>query len=154
MTGAEDQLQLVNGLYRVTNQVVRVLDQHLIQRHGTTFVQALTLSVIRSFERAQPNLVAEVLGQQSQTITGVIDRLERAGHLKRRRDLTDRRAVRIELTASGARLAGEVSETLSELGRQLLGGVDAARQARMSEDIDSLLRSLSPEGFGSTFDGP
>ena len=152
MARRDDDIRLVNSLYRVTNQSVRVLDQHLMQRHGTTFVQALTLSVICSFEQPQPNLVAEVLGQQSQTITGVIDRLERAGHLLRRRDLADRRAVRIELTPSGARLASAVGETLAELGHQLVAGLDERQRARTIEDIDVLLRSLVPEEMHRTYD--
>ena len=94
-------LALVTGLYRATNAAVRELDQRLMRDQGITFVQAVTLLAISSFDRPQPHLVADYLSQQSQTVTGVLDRLERAGHITRQRDMGDRRAVRLELTDSG-----------------------------------------------------
>ena len=72
-------LELVTGLYRTTKTVVRELDQRLTREHDVTFVQAVTLLAIESFEQPQPHLVAQYLSQQSQTVTGVLDRIERAG---------------------------------------------------------------------------
>src|SRR5436190_23893874 len=105
-------LALVTGLYRTTNATVRELDQRLGKDHDITFIQAITLLAIDSFDRPQPHLVADHLSQQSQTVTGVLDRLERAGHVARLRDLGDRRAVRLELTASGRELVEGISNSL------------------------------------------
>ena len=98
------------------NSLVRDLDRRLTRDHNITFVQAITLMTIASFDIAQPNMVAQALSQQSQTVTGVLDRLERAGHVKRLRDMDDHRAVRLQLTASGARLAAEVVVSMDEYG--------------------------------------
>jgi|ERR1043165_1162579 DNA-binding MarR family transcriptional regulator len=106
-------LALVTSLYRTTNATVRELDQRLGRDHDVTFIQAVTLLAIHSFDRPQPHLVADYLSQQSQTVTGVLDRLERAGHITRRRDLGDRRAVRLELTDSGKELVRAISKSLN-----------------------------------------
>ncbi len=135
------EMQLVTRLYRTTNAIVRELDQRLSRDHDVTFIQALTLLAIDSFERPQPHLVADYLSQQSQTVTGVLDRLERAGHVARRRDLDDRRAVRLELTEQGAELVAQVRASLQGHIGEVVGGVDERRRNRICEDLDVLEQS-------------
>ena len=142
-------LALVTGLYRTTNAAVRELDQRLMRDHDVTFVQAVTLLAIDSFDRPQPHLVADHLSQQSQTVTGVLDRLERAGHVARCRDLGDRRAVRLELTASGRRLVDAMSATLSGHVCDVLKGVDSGRRNLLHDSLHRLeasIRSAAPNG--------
>jgi DNA-binding MarR family transcriptional regulator len=135
-------LALVTGLYRTTNAAVRELDQRLMREHNVTFIQAVTLLAIDSFDRPQPHLVADYLSQQSQTVTGVLDRLERAGHVKRRRDLGDRRAVRLELTGSGRQLVGAVSRSLERHIDEALAGVPPRTRADLVEELGALERSI------------
>lgn len=137
-----DELALVTGLYRTTNATVRELDQRLLRDHEVTFIQAVTLLAIDSFERPQPHLVADYLSQQSQTVTGVLDRLERAGHISRKRDLGDRRAVRLELTASGRTLVDSVAVALNEHVRDVLKGVKARTRANLVRDLEEVERSV------------
>lgn len=142
-------LDLVTGLYRTTNAAVRELDQRLMRDHDVTFVQAVTLLAIDSFDRPQPHLVADHLSQQSQTVTGVLDRLERAGHVARCRDLGDRRAVRLELTASGRSLVDAMSATLSGHVCDVLKGVDSGRRNLLHDSLHRLeesIRSAAPNG--------
>ncbi|MEO8539229.1 MAG: MarR family transcriptional regulator [bacterium] len=135
-------LALVTGLYRTTNAAVRELDQRLSRDHDVTFIQAVTLLAIRSFDRPQPHLVADYLSQQSQTVTGVLDRLERAGHIARQRDLGDRRAVRLELTDSGRTLVEAMSESLKQHVFDVLKGVDSSRRKSLQTDLDNLELSI------------
>lgn len=135
-------LALVTGLYRTTNAAVRELDQRLGREHDITFIQAVTLLAIQSFDRPQPHLVADYLSQQSQTVTGVLDRLERAGHIVRQRDLGDRRAVRLELTDSGRQLVDSVSESLREHVVDVLKGVDPKRRQNLRKDLGHLESSI------------
>lgn len=114
------------------NSLVRELDRRLLHDHDITFVQAMTLMSIASFETPQPHMVAEALSQQSQTVTGVLDRLERAGHVRRLRDMDDRRAVRLQLTASGERLAVEVVK-----------GMEGHGAGMFSPATDGTLRELA-----------
>lgn len=135
-------LALVTGLYRATNAAVRELDQRLMRDQGITFVQAVTLLAISSFDRPQPHLVADYLSQQSQTVTGVLDRLERAGHITRQRDMGDRRAVRLELTDSGRKLAEAVSGSLEQHVDQVLRGVKAVTRRNLIAELDEVESSV------------
>jgi len=140
--GAAPELDLIAIIYRTTNAVVRELDRRLVQDHDVTFIQAVTLIAIGSFDRPQPRLVADFLSQQSQTVTGVLDRLERAGHVERVRDLQDRRAVRLELTPSGKRLAQTLDERLRSHVADLLSGVPDNIRARLRADLEALDSSV------------
>ncbi len=140
-------LALMTGLYRTTNAAVRELDQRLSRDLDVTFVQAVTLLAIRSFDRPQPHLVADYLSQQSQTVTGVLDRLERAGHISRQRDLGDRRAVRLELTDSGRTLVEAISRNLKSHVADVLQRVEPERRHSLQTDLDHLelsIRSAQP----------
>ena len=136
------ELDLVANLYRTTNAVVRELDRRLVQDHEVTFIQAVTLIAIGSFDRPQPRLVADFLSQQSQTVTGVLDRLERAGHVQRVRDLDDRRAVRLELTESGDRLVRTLNDRLRNHVADLIGGVRDSIRTRLQGDLETLESSV------------
>lgn len=146
LAAVDSDLALVTALYRTTNAIVRELDQRLGRDHDVTFIQAVTLLAVDSFDRPQPHLVADYLSQQSQTVTGVLDRLERAGHITRRRDLEDRRAVRLELTASGERLVRSISSELRRHVEGILGTLDGGIRGRLDADLDELERSIRQMG--------
>jgi len=142
MQAVDADLALVTALYRTTNAIVRELDQRLGREHDITFIQAVTLLAVDSFDRPQPHLVADYLSQQSQTVTGVLDRLERAGHIARRRDLEDRRAVRLELTPSGERLDRAISSDLRRHVGSILGNLDQSVRTRLDKDLEELEHSV------------
>ena len=137
-SGGTTPLELVTALYRTTNSLVRELDQRLSRDHDVTFVQAVTLLAIDSFDQPQPHLVAAYLSQQSQTVTGVLDRVERAGHITRVRDLTDRRAVRLELTPGGKKLVTTLKASLSDNLVQVLAQVSDRTRKRMLDDLEEV----------------
>ncbi|MGI8925402.1 MAG: MarR family winged helix-turn-helix transcriptional regulator [Tepidiformaceae bacterium] len=142
MDGKTRELRLAMALYRTTNALVRQLDRRLLRDHDVTFIQAITLMAIGSFVRPQPNLVATFLSQQSQTVTGVLDRLERAGHVHRFRDLDDRRAVRLELTDSGRRLADAAEATLQRHASMLFGSIEGRLVPQLTNELEAVELSI------------
>lgn len=69
------------------------------------------------------------------TVTGIVDRLEEAGLVERRRDKSDRRVVEVVATERGRRLVSEVFAAREER----LRGFFAAME---EEDARALLRGL------------
>lgn len=85
--------------------------------------------------------VGQHLGVSPSTMTGLADRLEKEGYVRRRPHPKDRRATVLQLTAKGTRLFGRekdfyrrlIDETLSPLGepaRRLI--LDALSQLRLT----------------------
>ncbi|HEX4248125.1 MAG TPA: MarR family transcriptional regulator [Pseudonocardia sp.] len=122
---------------------------------GVTEVSAL--GEIRQDGPLTPSELARRLGLTSPSVTSLLDRLETAGLVARRRHPADRRSVLVELTASGDELLVAAFEQFSddvatavrsaspehvrELG-ELLGGVAGALRARAG-DRDGLTVGLA-----------
>ena len=79
--------------------------------------------------------LARRLGITEKTVTGVVDRLEREGHLHRARDAEDRRVVRCHLTPRGQAAFTRMDRHLREGLQRLLALLDA-------QDRRALLRIL------------
>jgi MarR family transcriptional regulator, organic hydroperoxide resistance regulator len=81
-----------------------------VSKFNLTPVQAMVLS----FLGQEDTITASELGRRtyldSATLTGILDRLEAAGWLKRQRHPDDRRAIHICLTEPGKSLANKVSK--------------------------------------------
>ena len=112
----------------------------LLEAEGVTMPQAILLQTLRSAGGRQP---ARDLGREchmlASTITGVIDRLESAGHVRRERDQRDRRVVWVTLTDAGRELVDRLPTLSDEMGRLL----DALPAKELEQMRDSLRRVLT-----------
>ena len=99
---AVDQMHAVTSLMRVQQLVLAELDE-LLRPHGLTFARYEAL-VLLTFSRAG-SLPLGKMGERLQvhptSVTSIVDRLEAAGHVVRRRHPQDGRAVLAEITESG-----------------------------------------------------
>jgi DNA-binding MarR family transcriptional regulator len=103
------------------------------RRHDTAMGlppgQASALSVL-VFGGAQTLSALAALEQvRAPTMTRMVDALERAGHVRREQDLSDRRKVRIVATAAGARLMQSGRERREQVLAKALSGL--ARSERI-----------------------
>ena len=101
---------------------------------GPTDLAAMTHLAFAA-EPIGPRELSGRLGITPGATTELVDRLERAGHLERRRDTVDRR--RVQLHASTATLR-EVAEALGPL----LRGLDAAAAGLDERDRAAVVRYL------------
>src|SRR5438045_825672 len=65
------------------------------------------------------------------TITGLLDRLEAKGLIRRERSVEDRRAVQVFLTPAGRALQTPLMQILTALNEQALGGIQAEDRSRL-----------------------
>ncbi|MGH3332971.1 MAG: MarR family winged helix-turn-helix transcriptional regulator [Nocardioidaceae bacterium] len=100
--GAVEQMHAVTSLMRVQQLVLAQLDE-ILKPHGLTFARYEAL-VLLTFSRAG-SLPLGKMGERLQvhptSITSIIDRLESAGLVVRRRHPDDGRAVLAEITDEG-----------------------------------------------------
>ena len=69
---------------------------------GISGPQAFALACLKyGGEPMIPSRLANYLAQESQSLTGLIDRMEQQGWVRRVRDLPDRRSLRLEITPAG-----------------------------------------------------
>lgn len=85
-------------------------------------------------------------------ITGVVDRLEQAGYLRRERSVEDRRVVRAQLTPAGRELYQRVMPALQELLIQTMSGFSMEDREHLSElcaQLECAAELSRQEGPGS-----
>lgn len=101
---------VVDHLRRYGAEASRVVDV-FAKTHGMhpTDLQALVLILNgeRQGEAATPGTLRQMLNLTSGAVTGAVDRLVRAGHVRREPDAYDRRQVRLHQDRAGEELGGE-----------------------------------------------
>lgn len=126
-------LRLARNLRRETEQV------------GITARQATLLWLVkRSPGLSLAELAAEE-GISPPAMSGHVDRLERAGLLKRVRATHDRRRVGLELTEAGAKLLRSVRARRTTWLVQRLGALEPAELEAVDAAIPALVRLLDED---------
>lgn len=116
--------ETANALRRFYDRRVR----HL----GVTRAQWRVMAVLAREPGSKQIALAERLDMEPITLSRIIDKLERAGHVRRRPDPADRRAWRLELTNDACPLHGQLIEIAGEASLDAFAGFDPAEieQAR------------------------
>lgn len=96
------------------------LDQAAADRLAINLTDLRCLDVLDQRGTSTAGEVAAALGRTTGSVTTLLDRLERAGYVRRVRDSDDRRRVHVELTALARRLADELYAPLGADGYALL----------------------------------
>ena len=82
-------------------QIMRGIQLEFFVKRGVTQTQFLMLAAIRAYTRCSMSTLARSLHVSMPTATGIVDRLVRAGLVRRAPQADDRRQVFAELTAKG-----------------------------------------------------
>lgn len=132
---------LVTELYWMSYKLLERRFYHL----GVSASQARVLAVLHfSKEPIKPSLVATLLFQETQSITGILHRIESRGWVERLPDLNDRRAVGLQLTAQGREITEEIVKISDELYDDMFGEVLNATEKRQ---IETILKKVRTHGF-------
>jgi DNA-binding MarR family transcriptional regulator len=126
----ESLLRLIAGVV-LHNQVVA-------QRIGLGGSDSQFVSLLNLHGPLTAGRLAELSGLTTGTVTGVIDRLERAGYVRRHRDESDRRRV---LVAPVPAAMAELAQHYAEQGRHadaVLRRRDPAQLRVIAEFLDEL----------------
>jgi DNA-binding MarR family transcriptional regulator len=105
---AESEFQdpeiLVCGLIYQTFTAIFKETERALASVGISGPQAFALSCLKyGTAPMTPVRLASYLAQESQSLTGLLDRMEAQGWVRRVRDLPDRRSLRLEITQAGER---------------------------------------------------
>jgi len=96
--GSEDQI------VAAIRRIIRAVDLHsrrLVEACGLTGPQLAVLGAAARLGRTSISALARSVHLSQPTVTGILDRLERRGFVKRCRDGADRRTVNATVTADG-----------------------------------------------------
>lgn len=85
--------------------------------------------------------LGERQGIDRTTMVAVVDELERAGYVDRRRDPRDRRAYSLHATPKGRRVLKRAAEATHRAEDEFLAGLTAADRSRLKRLLRTLVQS-------------
>ncbi|WP_370381523.1 MarR family winged helix-turn-helix transcriptional regulator [Catenulispora sp. GAS73] len=125
------------ALQRATHATLQTLATELVDLDLTPSETNALANLADGRARTVSELGAAI-GSKPTTLTGVLDRLERRGHITRGSLAGDRRSVLIELTESGRATADAISRTIRELEERALADLDREKVAAFYEVLRAL----------------
>lgn len=132
----------VLALQRATHATLHVLAAELVDLDLT----ASEINALANLADGRGRTVSELgaaVGTRPTTLTGVLDRLERRGHITRGARPGDRRAVLIELTSSGQLAATTIRRAIAEVERRALDRLPADAIAHLRAALQALTETPS-----------
>ena len=87
------------------------LSKELARGH-VSFSPSCLLSFLRETESLSMTDIAQRMGHTTAATTGIVDRLEKLGHVRRSNGLEDRRRIFVLMTPSGSAQVGKVHDAM------------------------------------------
>jgi MarR family transcriptional regulator, lower aerobic nicotinate degradation pathway regulator len=145
------RLTLTDGLAQLSFAVQGAIGR-VAEAHGLSHVQARLLGILRDREPAMLTL-ATYLKLDKSSVTGLVDRAEARGLVRRKTTPEDGRAVRVALTERGRKLTQKLAKLVERELSVLVDGLSAADRKRLltlaSRIVDDDLRRRFPGGGAS-----
>jgi MarR family transcriptional regulator, organic hydroperoxide resistance regulator len=125
------------ALQRATHATLQVLAAELAELDLT----AAEINVLANLADGQDRTVSALgasVGSRPSTLTSVLDRLERRGHITRGPRAGDRRVVLIALTSSGQLAATRIRQAITDLEDRALGPLPEDAVTSLRAALDAL----------------
>jgi DNA-binding MarR family transcriptional regulator len=130
-----------------TNDQLQIRFARLFRGYGLTPSQYNVLRILRG--EGKPLPVLEIAGRTVTVvpgITGLIDRLEQAGFVRRERCATDRRVIYVALTDKGAATLAELDEPVLALHGELMGHLSRDELKELNRLLEKVRGPLGEGG--------
>ena len=134
---AAEQEDLIDALAQVAFVTTGVLSAAASDR-DLSLTQARAIGILRD-RRLRMSELAQVLGLEKSTLSGLVVRAEKRGLLQRVPDDGDRRAALVTIAPAGARLAQEVRADLEQALAPLIGGLDEGERLQLQALLERMI---------------
>lgn len=128
----------VSSVYRVAMRARNHFEQGVLRDSGLTWTGFVVLWVLWVWGEMQTRHLAEEVGVNRSTLSGVLNTLERRGLIRRRGHETEGRLVLAGLTAAGEALIGDLAPRFNAEESFIVSRLSPRKQ----DDLAGLLRTI------------
>jgi DNA-binding MarR family transcriptional regulator len=138
LPGDTEHQALISALVRASFATTAVLSR-IAAEHDLSLTQVRVLAILRG-RRVRMSELADYLGLDKSTISGLVDRAERRGLLQRAPNPADGRATDVFLTAEGVQLAGLGETKIRQSMFPMTGKLTRAETRRLTALLELVLQ--------------
>ena len=147
-SSSPDAGELHSSVLSLLRKITTTISRHshqLTVSTGLTVPQLLCLRHVLRHGSLTPGTLASYLFISKATVTGILDRLEDHGLVKRRRDAADRRKICVVLTPAGEKLAKDAVWPLQEQFARRLAGLSERRCEEIRGTLSLIAEMMDTE---------
>ena len=123
---------------RISRRIIFDLLQEIDIPHAQLFV----MNMLAHQGTCRTSDIVKELQVSAPTVTGILDRLEKSGYVRRVEDREDRRAVMVELTAEGKKIAVKLKSTIVARWSDILKKLSAEDAERYLEILRKIKEAI------------
>ena len=128
--------------FRVIFGAVRQHYQDVEKACGISGAQIWALSALRDAPGMKVSELAQALSIHASTASNLLDKIEKAGLIRRERSSTDQRVVRLHLTEAGMQRVKDAPRPLTGILIHALSSLPEATLARLNDDLHQLIAQM------------
>jgi DNA-binding MarR family transcriptional regulator len=141
---------LEDEILAAIRRIVRAVDlrsRALIRGHSITGPQLVTLREMSRMGPVSVSALARAVSLSQPTTTGILNRLERAGLVRRERSDTDRRSVLCTITPQGTSVLRDAPSLLQDRFRRELSRLEEWERSQMLATLQRIASLMDAEGL-------
>jgi len=144
-TPPHDSIREIIYLIRRLMQAGYLYTKELNKKYNVSAPQLNCLIALSENGSLPPSQIARHIMVKSSTVTGVIDRLEQKGLVRRIRNSRDRRVITIELTDEGEKLAQHAPPPIQQKIVDGLKGLSPEQKEQIDRNLNLLIQMLDAD---------
>ena len=109
---------------------------------GVRSDQIWALSALRDTPGMKVSELAQALSIHASTASNMLDKIEKAGLIRRERNSTDQRVVRLYLTEAGRQIVNDAPRPLTGILTHALSNLPESTLARLNDDLRQLIAQM------------
>ena len=146
-TDGEDRINLDDWqLLSNVSQIFRSVSDTFTDQVDIPRGQATLLCVVAKKDGLTQSEIAEKLSVQGATVTNMLQRLEEAGLVNRRRDSEDNRLVRVYLTEAGRQKERSINEQFGSMQELIFKGISEEERVLLRRWLEQIIMNITEGG--------
>ena len=147
---AQEAAEVVNNLRRLF-KAIQEHSKAILRKTGLSGPQVWALTILGAEPELSLGELAERLFAHPSTVSGIVDRLEKRGAIRRAVDPLDGRGIRLSLTPLGRRLLKRSPPPFQVGLRTALEDLPSAQLRQLRRGLEQVVKETSARRFASPF---
>lgn len=131
--------KIFHMLHLAHRALFRAADRTVMARYGITAAQNSLLLYLLKNEGVRMSVAAEAIGLKNAALSGLVDRMERKGLLKREVSENDGRSYRLSTCQAGRDIAEQSQSLIRAANDDLMHGFSVEEQATITKFLEQVV---------------